>query len=84
VTTRDRICYVNLSSDFQNGHPDVLAQTALYSIVNSLCELPSIEAVQISVDGQPDTVFMEPISLAGNFRMNEDIVEGQPDEKTEE
>jgi germination protein M len=84
VTTRDRICYVNLSSDFQNGHPDVLAQTALYSIVNSLCELPSIEAVQISVDGQPDTVFMESISLAGNFRMNEDIVEGQPEEKTEE
>ena len=49
VTTRDRICYVNLSSAFQN-----------------------------------DTVFMESISLAGNFRMNEDIVEGQPEEKTEE
>jgi germination protein M len=84
VTTRDRICYVNLSSDFQSGHPDVLAQTSLYSIVNSLCALPSIEAVQISVEGQPDTVFMESISLAGNFRMNEEIVEGQPEEKTED
>ena len=84
VTTRDKICYVNLSSAFQTGHPDVQAQTALYSIVNSLCELPSIDAVQISVEGQPDTVFMESISLAGNFRMNEDIVEGQPEEKAEE
>lgn len=76
ITTRDGICYVNLSSEFTNDHLDVTPQTALYSIVNSLCELPSIEAVQISVDGQQDTVFMESISLTGSFRMNEAIVEG--------
>lgn len=79
VTTRDRICYVNLSSDFQNTVEGVQAQTAIYSIVNSLCELPSVDAVQISVEGHPDTVFMESISLTGNFVMNEDIVESQPE-----
>ena len=76
ITTRDGICYVNLSSEFTNEHLDVTPQVALYSIVNSLCELPSIDAVQISVDGQQDTVFMESISLTGSFRVNEDIVEG--------
>ena len=76
ITTRDGICYVNLSGEFSNEHLDVTPQVALYSIVNSLCELPNIDTVQISVDGQQDTVFMESISLTGGFRVNEDIVEG--------
>ena len=80
ITTRDGICYVNLSSEFTNEHLDVTPQVALYSIVNSLCELPSIDAVQISVEGQQDTVFMESISLTGRFRVNEDIVEGTREE----
>ena len=80
ITTRDGICYVNLSSEFTNEHLDVTPQVALYSIVNSLCELPSIDAVQISVEGQQDTVFMEAISLTGSFRVNEDIVEGEREE----
>lgn len=80
ITTRDGICYVNLSSEFTNEHLDVTPQVALYSIVNSLCELPSIDAVQISVEGQQDTVFMESISLTGSFRVNEDIVEGTREE----
>ena len=83
ITTRDRICYVNLSGEFQNGVEGVLPQTAVYSIVNSLCELPSIEAVQISINGQPDAVFMETISLTGSFKMNTDIVEGREDEAEE-
>ena len=71
---------MNLSSEFTNEHLDVTPQVALYSIVNSLCELPSIDAVQISVEGQQDTVFMESISLTGSFRVNEDIVEGTREE----
>ena len=84
ITTRDHICYVNLSGEFSAGLPGVTAETAVYSIVNSLCELPSIEAVQISVDGQLDTVFMESLSLTGSFRMNGDIVEGQPEPAPED
>lgn len=83
VTTRDRICYVNLSGEFQNGQQNVLPETAIYSIVNSLCELPSVDSVQISVDGHPDTVFMESISLTGSFEMNRDILEARPEEAEE-
>ena len=57
--------------------------TALYSIVNSLCELPSIESVQISVDGNTDAVFMESIPLSGSFRMNEEIVERRAETETQ-
>ncbi len=83
VTTRDRRCYVNLNSEFLHGQEGVLAQTALYSIVNSLCELPSIESVQISVDGNTDAVFMESIPLSGSFRMNEEIVERRAETETQ-
>ena len=83
VTTRDRRCYVNLNSEFLHGQEGVTAQTALYSIVNSLCELPSIESVQISVDGNTDAVFMESIPLTGSFRMNEEIVERRADTQTQ-
>ena len=81
VTTRDRCCYINLSSDFLYGQPDVTAQTAIYSIVNSLCELPSVESVQISVEGNADVIFMESISLMGSFSMNRDLVDSQAKEE---
>ena len=81
VTTRDRRCYINLNKEFLNGQQDVLAQTAIYSIVNSLCELPSIESVQISVDGDTDAIFMESISLMGSFSMNRDLVDSQAKEE---
>ena len=81
VTTRDRCCYINLSSDFLYGQPGVTAQTAIYSIVNSLCELPSVESVQISVEGNADVTFMESISLMGSFSMNRDLVDSQAKEE---
>ncbi len=84
VTTRDRRCYVNLNSEFLNGQQGVLAQTAIYSIVNSLCELPSIESVQLSVDGNTDAIFMESISLTGSFSRNEEIIERQPEAAAQE
>ena len=83
VTVRDGICYANLSSEFLTDSNGVTPQTTIYSIVNSLCELPSVEAVQISVDGQTDITFRETISLTGNFRMNPGIVEGQSEKDSD-
>ena len=83
VTVRDRICYANLSSEFLDNPYEVTAQTAIYSVVNSLCELPSIDAVQISVEGHTDTIFRDTISLTGGFRMNTGIVESQQEEERE-
>lgn len=83
VTTRDNICYINLSSEFRSQPNDVTAAVAIYSIVNSLCELSNVDMVQIAINGQPDAVFMDTLSLTATFRMNEDIVEQGPMEETE-
>lgn len=59
VTTRDGICYVNLDQNFLTDPYDVTSKVAIYSLVNSLTELATVDAVQISVDGSTSTSFMD-------------------------
>ena len=57
--TKDRVCFVNLSSDFiskaSGGSSGELL--AVYSIVNTLCELKNIDKVQILVEGKKRETF---------------------------
>ena len=80
VTNRDNICYLDLSSDFLSDPNSVTAQVAIYSIVNSLCELDNVEGVQISVNGRTDAVFMENYSLTGTFTRKDELIEQAPEE----
>ncbi len=73
-TTRDRVCYVNLSEEFLTPVYNVTSQAALYSIVNSLVELPGINKVQISIDGDTNVTFRDSVSLTTVFERNLDIV----------
>ena len=75
VTTRDRVCYVNLSEEFLTPVYNVTSQAALYSIVNSLVELPGINKVQISIDGDTNVTFRDSVSLTTVFERDLDIVE---------
>lgn len=74
VTERDNICYVNLSSAVQKGLEGVTPEVAVYSIVDSLTDLPDITEVQILVDGDPDVLFQDTIPLSEGFRRNTDLL----------
>ena len=50
IVTKDRVCYVNLSSEFLNLSEDVDPELTVYSIVNSLTELPEISSVVLNVN----------------------------------
>lgn len=52
VTTQDGVCYVNLDSNFLTAVNNVPMETTIYSIVNSLAELSSVNKVQILVNGE--------------------------------
>ena len=52
VTTQDGVCYVNFDSGFLTSVNNVQAETAIYSIVNSLTELGNVTKVQILVGGE--------------------------------
>ncbi len=75
VTVKDRVCYVNLSEEFLTPVYDVTSSVALYSIVNSLVELPGVNRVQISIDGDTNVTYRDNVSLTTVFERNLDIVE---------
>ena len=54
TTTKDGICYVNLSQDFVAKHNggEMAEKLTIYSIVNSLCELDHIDKVQFLIEGK--------------------------------
>ena len=47
----DGVCYINFDNTFQNQDASISETVLLYSIVNSLCELSTVEKVQISING---------------------------------
>ena len=75
VTVKDRVCYVNLSEEFLTPVYDVTSSVALYSVVNSLVELPGVNRVQISIDGDTNVTYRDNVSLTTVFERDLDIVE---------
>lgn len=74
VTINDGICYVNLDETFLTQLNNASAEVVIYSVVNSLIELPSVNKVQISVNGKTDVLYRETISLSTVFERNLDLV----------
>ena len=66
---------MDLSEEFLTPMNTVTSQTVLYSIVNSLVELPGINRVQISIDGNTDVTYRDNVSLTTVFERNLDLVE---------
>ena len=62
IEIKDKICYVNFSKEFVNNAGSGSSETTmiLYSVVNSLCDLDSVDSVQILIEGKTDEEF-------GNF-----------------
>ena len=50
LLVRDGICYLDLSEEFLNGVEGITDEVSVYSLVNTLTELSSINKVRITVD----------------------------------
>ncbi len=79
VTTLDGTCYVNFGDNFLAPLAGVTADVTIYSIVNSLTELPNVYRVQIAVNGKTDPVFRETFPLTNTYERNLNLV-GQAEE----
>lgn len=75
VTVQDGTCYVNLDDAFQSQPYNVLSDVTIYSITNSLVELPNVNRVQISINGETNLSYRENMSLNTVFERNLDIME---------
>jgi len=75
ISVKDKICYVDFSSEFLVETYAVSPQVAVYSVVNTLCELTGVSKVQITVNGEKDLKFMDTIDLSNQFEYNSEILE---------
>lgn len=73
VTMNEGICYVNFDEGFLNVIPDVLDSITIYSIVDSLSELPGVTRVQILINGKSDNTY-NTISLETSVERNLDYL----------
>ncbi len=70
VVIKDKVCYVNFNSAFLTQVYSVSPEVVIYSVVNSLCEMNSIDKVQISVDGDNSILFRETMQLGVTYEQN--------------
>ncbi len=75
ASTKDGICYVNFDEGFLKQPDGVIESVPVYSVVNTLLELPNISKVQIAVNGETNMVYKEAISLDTLFERNLDIID---------
>ncbi len=75
ISVKDKICYVSLDSLASDSPSNVSEEVELYSIVNSLTELPGISRVQIAINGDSDRMLRQTMDLSVIYEKNTEIVE---------
>lgn len=76
IKTEDGICYVNLSSEFvsKSGSETASELSAVYSIVNSLTELDTVEKVQFLIEGEKLNDFNGHFDFSKTFSRNNQMI----------
>lgn len=75
ITVKEHTCYVDFSSEFLNKPDQVSPEVAIYSVVNTLVELPTINKVQFSIDGEQVLLYNDTINFGEVFERNLDLVQ---------
>ena len=79
ILTRDNICTVTLDKAFLTIPENVDPEVTVYSIVNSLTDLPAIRQVQIIIDGEDNPVTIGDFTLDSEtlLQRNEEIIQNK-------
>lgn len=75
VSTKNRVCYVDLDSKFLESYKNVLGEISIYSMVNSLVALPNIDKVQFTINGKKVNIIRENIAFDKSFDRNLDLIQ---------
>ncbi len=75
VVTTDKICYINFGSNFLEQKQDVSDEIMLYSIVNTVCQLPYVSFVQFLIDGEKGVELHKTISFTDKFNYNSSLIQ---------
>ena len=75
VSVLDGVGFVNLNEGFLSQNYEIAEPLVIYSIVNSLAELPNINKVQISVNGDTNLTYREKMDLNAMYERNLDYLD---------
>lgn len=75
ISVKDGICYIDFSDEFYNTDNPLKNDVIIYSIVNSVCELPTVSKVQFLKNGEKQPFYRETMSFDGIFERNLDLIE---------
>ena len=75
ATVKDGICYITFDAAVRNIPEGVDLETMIYSIVNSLTELPNVNKVMINIDGEENMTIGDSLNADILYERNLDIVE---------
>ena len=75
LSIKDGTCYVNFDKEFLKIDAGLTEEVVIYSVVNSLTELNTIQKVQFSVNGETDVVLRESLRLDKTFSRNLEMME---------
>lgn len=75
ISVKDGICYIDLSDEFYDMDNPLKNDIIVYSIVNSLAELPTVSKVQFLKNGEKQQFFRETMPFDGIFERNLDLIE---------
>lgn len=84
VSTVDGICYVNFDEGFLNQNYEIQESIVIYSIVDSLSELSTVNKVQIAVNGDTSGKYRDDYAFSTLYDRNLDyLVSNEKEEGTE-
>lgn len=75
IAVKDGICYLDLSEEFYNADNPLKNDIIVYSIVDSLIELPTVTKVQFLKNGEKIPFYRETLAFDGIFERNLDLIE---------
>lgn len=75
ISIKENTCYLDLSEAFLEKPDDISDDVAIYSVVNTLAELPNINKVQFSINGEQVLFYDEHVGFGEPFEANLDIIE---------
>lgn len=84
VSVLDGVCYVNLDEGFMEQNYEVAEPIVIYSIVNSLVELPGVNKVQITVNGEDNKIYRDSYALGVIYERNLDYLDASKTKEDQE
>ena len=81
ISVKDGICYLDLSEEFYSTENALKNDIVVYSVVNSLAELPTITKVQFLKNGEKVAFFRETMPFDAALERNLDLIETETTEE---